>query len=171
MKKRLIKGTAVLLAAAMLVTTGCSKKDLIQNLNKQPATDNLTDTQEVEELTPAEMPSQSTDNELNAVYKDFAGEYKQTKDASVSGGYLTLDETQEVRIRFAGAKEWTKTSSIKVTDQGNLQVECEYYHSEAEPDDIIVFTLEKKEDNMIMKIISSEFPLLQTGDEIQFSKY
>lgn len=114
----------------------------------------------------------SPDNADSDVYGSFAGEYKQSGDAAVTDGYLSIVQSpNELSIRFFGAEEWTKTSDIKVQEDGSIEVRCEYYVTEAEPDDLLVFTLSHQDDEVLMTVVESEFPFLQEGDTVLFTKY
>ena len=63
----------------------------------------------------------SPDNADSDVYGSFAGEYKQSGDAAVTDGYLSIVQSpNELSIRFFGAEEWTKTSDIKVQEDGSI---------------------------------------------------
>ena len=106
-------------------------------------------------------------------YASYVGEYKQSVDANVTDGYLSIsDVSDEISIRFFGAKEWTTTADYSVVDGGKLKVSCEYYVTEAEPDDLLVFTLEHSgEDEIVMTVEESEFPFLAANDTITFKKY
>lgn len=114
----------------------------------------------------------SPDNADSDVYESFVGEYKQSGDAMVTDGYLSIVQSpDELSIRFFGAEEWTKTSDIKVQEDGTMEVRCEYYLTEAEPDDLLIFTLEHQGDDVLMTVVESEYPFLQEGDTVLFTKY
>ena len=122
-------------------------------------------------------PTTEETSTVEDTYNSYVGEYSQVDDYDensgyVSDGYLTVsDSAQEVEIRFLGAKQWTKSQNCVVLEDGKLQVTCEYYHSEAEPDDYMMFTLEHVDDGLKMTVVESDFPLLQPGDEVFFTKY
>ena len=122
------------------------------------------------DTTPSKEDSTSTDEDG---YASYVGEYKQSVDANVTDGYLSIsDVSDEISIRFFGAKEWTTTADYSIVDGGKLKVSCEYYVTEAEPDDLLVFTLEHSgEDEIVMTVEESEFPFLAVNDTITFKKY
>ena len=62
MKNRLKRGIAILLAASMLMTTGCSKDDLFEKIGKQGVSDSVQDTQNVTEVTPEDSPTDPSTN-------------------------------------------------------------------------------------------------------------
>lgn len=114
-----------------------------------------------------------SDDGKSNLYESFVGEYKQSdNDAMVSDGYLTIEESpDEVSIRFAGSDEWTKTDDCVIMGDGTLKVTCEYYVTEAEPDDLLEFTLELDGDDVLMTVLESDYPFLQAGDTVNFVKY
>ena len=114
-----------------------------------------------------------SDDGKSNLYESFVGEYKQSdNDAMVSDGYLTIEESpDEVSIRFAGSDEWTKTDDCVIKGDGTLKVTCEYYVTEAEPDDLLEFTLELDGDDVLMTVLESDYPFLQAGDTVNFVKY
>ena len=143
-----------------------SSKDSDTTIDTSPSNDNDTTI----DTTPSKEDSPAADEDG---YASYVGEYKQSVDANVTDGYLSIsDVSDEISIRFFGAKEWTTTADYSVVDGGKLKVSCEYYVTEAEPDDLLVFTLEHSgEDEIVMTVEESEFPFLAANDTITFKKY
>ena len=143
-----------------------SSKDSDTTIDTSPSNDNDTTI----DTTPSKEENTAADEDG---YASYVGEYKQSVDANVTDGYLSIsDVSDEISIRFFGAKEWTTTADYSVVDGGKLKVSCEYYVTEAEPDDLLVFTLEHSgEDEIVMTVEESEFPFLATNDTITFKKY
>lgn len=143
-----------------------SSKDSDTTIDTTPSNDSDTTI----DTTPSKEENTAADEDG---YASYVGEYKQSVDANVTDGYLSIsDVSDEISIRFFGAKEWTTTADYSVVDGGKLKVSCEYYVTEAEPDDLLVFTLEHSgEDEIVMTVEESEFPFLATNDTITFKKY
>lgn len=143
-----------------------SSKDSDTTIDTSPSNDNDTTI----DTTPSKEENTAADEDG---YASYVGEYKQSVDANVTDGYLSIsDVSDEISIRFFGAKEWTTTADYSVVDGGKLKVSCEYYVTEAEPDDLLVFTLEHSgEDEIVMTVEESEFPFLAANDTITFKKY
>ncbi len=143
-----------------------SSKDSDTTIDTTPSNDNDTTI----DTTPYKEENTAADEDG---YASYVGEYKQSVDANVTDGYLSIsDVSDEISIRFFGAKEWTTTADYSIVDGGKLKVSCEYYVTEAEPDDLLVFTLEHSgEDEIVMTVEESEFPFLAANDTITFKKY
>lgn len=143
-----------------------SSKDSDTTIDTTPSNDSDTTI----DTTPSKEENTAADEDG---YASYVGEYKQSVDANVTDGYLSIsDVSDEISIRFFGAKEWTTTADYSVVDGGKLKVSCEYYVTEAEPDDLLVFTLEHSgEDEIVMTVEESEFPFLAANDTITFKKY
>lgn len=143
-----------------------SSKDSDTTIDTSPSNDSDTTI----DTTPSKEENTAADEDG---YASYVGEYKQSVDANVTDGYLSIsDVSDEISIRFFGAKEWTTTADYSVVDGGKLKVSCEYYVTEAEPDDLLVFTLEHSgEDEIVMTVEESEFPFLAANDTITFKKY
>lgn len=143
-----------------------SSKDSDTAIDTSPSNDSDTTI----DTTPSKEENTAADEDG---YASYVGEYKQSVDANVTDGYLSIsDVSDEISIRFFGAKEWTTTADYSVVDGGKLKVSCEYYVTEAEPDDLLVFTLEHSgEDEIVMTVEESEFPFLAANDTITFKKY
>lgn len=143
-----------------------SSKDSDTTIDTSPSNDSDTTI----DTTPYKEENTAADEDG---YASYVGEYKQSVDANVTDGYLSIsDVSDEISIRFFGAKEWTTTADYSIVDGGKLKVSCEYYVTEAEPDDLLVFTLEHSgEDEIVMTVEESEFPFLVANDTITFKKY
>ncbi len=143
-----------------------SSKDSDTAIDTSPSNDSDTTI----DTTPSKEENTAADEDG---YASYVGEYKQSVDANVTDGYLSIsDVSDEISIRFFGAKEWTTTADYSVVGGGKLKVSCEYYVTEAEPDDLLVFTLEHSgEDEIVMTVEESEFPFLAANDTITFKKY
>lgn len=143
-----------------------SSKDSDTTIDTSPSNDSDTTI----DTTPYKEENTAADEDG---YASYVGEYKQSVDANVTDGYLSIsDVSDEISIRFFGAKEWTTTADYSIVDGGKLKVSCEYYVTEAEPDDLLVFTLEHSgEDEIVMTVEESEFPFLAANDTITFKKY
>lgn len=128
--------------------------------------DDLIDDDIIDDKTGAE---QGTSYD-GLVYGDFVGSYSNTSD-SYEADYLEIAESPDViSFRLSYSQDWTTTENWKAIDDNKLEVSCEFYYSEAECEDEVVFTLEKYDGYVIMTIVESEFPFLESGDVITFYK-
>lgn len=167
MKLKIVREKILLVIMLSVLFCGCSKTN--------SDTDSTKCTDATQKIDTTEYDTTETEED---VYNSYVGQYSQSEDflengGHVSNGYLTvLDSSQEVEIRFFGAKKWTVSQSCDVLDDGKLQVKCEYYYSEAEPDDLLEFTLEKTgTDEVLLTVIESEYPGLEKGDTVLFEKF
>ncbi len=156
---------------------GCSKNNSDTDSTQCTDATQKIDTTE-NEATENDTTEYDTTETEEDVYNSYVGQYAQSEDflkysSNESNGHLTvLDSSQEVEIRFFGAKKWTVSQSCDVLDDGKLQVKCEYYYSEAEPDDLLEFTLEKTgTDEVLLTVIESEYPFLEKGETVLFEKF
>ena len=133
------------------------------------AADGYDDIEEIVGAAIITLDDMDTTTISNEVYSEFVGEYSNEDEDEIA--YLEIEESPDViSFRMLGAKDWTKTEDWKVIDEDTLEVTCQYYHSEAENEDEVVFRLEKYGDSVFMTIVESEFPLLEAGEIIVFDE-
>lgn len=156
--------SVVILAVSVFANVAiCGISD---NLPKEPVGTSYVDENIVDDKTGAELEI-SYDG---LVYGDFIGSYSNISD-SYESDYLEIAESPEViSFRLSYSQDWTTTEDWKAIDDNKLEVTCDFYYSEAECEDEVVFTLEKYDGYVIMTIVESEFPFLESGDVITFNK-